>query len=526
MTMDAIDAEVIRCSLQSMLQEAETNICETAFSPIVYEIRDFCTAILTPDAQSIAQGIGGIPIFLGDLEAPVRSLMERRRNDLRPGDVYLTNEAAVCGQHLNNVAAMRPVFVDGILEAIAVMRVHWVDVGGRAAGGWVSDTTDVYQEGIQLPCVRIVREGFYESEVLNVVEVNVRYPEAVLGDLRAQVAATGILEERYLALRCRYSREELERAIEDIWDASELLAAAKVANWDVGTARASASLDPTESGGLPPIIEVTVTKEATGRIVVDFEGTSQQLAQPINSRFGAAVAAKIAYKILTLPDRAADEGAFRALDIRVPEGTFLSCLAGAPLAQWSAPLPTAVDAVLSAMGKLVPGHVSAAHHGELGGFALYGTDPVNGRSFYQIDTITGGWGATPTGPGRSGLKSICHGDTYTTPVEFEERAMPLRVRSYRLRRGSGGKGKFSGGMGTERVYDISVPASLNLGLVRSHLQPWGVQGGDAGKGSDVLIERPGQEAQELVRGTAIELPAGSTLTIRSGGGGGYGSPSE
>ena len=524
--MDPIDVEVIRSSFASMLQETEANICETAFSPIVYEVRDFCTALLTAEAEFIAQGIGGVPIFLGDLDAPVRDLMRRRSERIRPGDVYLTNEASVCGQHLNNVVVLRPIHIEDELEAIAAVRVHWVDIGGRAAGGWVSDTTDIYQEGLQLPCVLAARDGALVDDVLELVAANVRYPEPVMGDLRAQIAATTLLEERYRSLRARYKWSVVQAAIEQIWADSEALAAAAVRDWRVDKARATAYLDPPEPGQDPPTIHVTATKHPDGEIEVDFDGTSPEVRSPINSKFGAAVAARIAYKILTLPERTADEGAFRGLRINVPRATFLSCSSDMPLAQWSAPLPTAVDTVLAAMGQLVPGHVAAAHHGELGGFALYGRDPMSGRSFYQIDTITGGWGGTPSRPGRSALKSICHGDTYTTPAELEERSLPLIVCSYRLRPGSEGDGLNPGGCGTERVYEVRSTTYLNLGLVRAGLAPWGVEGGGDAESSDVIIERPGEPPQRILRGTAIELPPGTVLRLRSGGGGGYGRPSR
>lgn len=520
--MDPVDVEVIRCSFANFLREAEANICETAFSPIVYEVRDFCTALLTPDAQFVAQGLGGVPIFLGDLDAPVRDLMRRHAANMKPGDVYLTNEAAVCGQHLNNVVALRPVFVEGELELIAAVRVHWVDIGGRAAGGWVSDTTDIYQEGLQLPCVLAVRGEETRQSIVDLVAANVRYARDVLGDMRAQIAATRLLDRRYQRLRRRYAPQEIQAATEQIWSDSETLARRATDSWENSTGTAQAVLDAPHSDIEPPRINVTVTKNGDGTVLVDFDDTSPQVASPMNSKFGAAVAARIAYKMLTTPDRTVDQGAFRALQIHAPRGTFLSCGPDAPLAQWSAPLPTAVDTVLAAMGKLVPDHVSGAHHGELGGFALYGTDPDTGEDFYQIDTITGGWGGTPNGSGRSALKSICHGDTYTTPVELEERSLPLLVRAYRLRDGSGGAGAHPGGFGTERVYEIPTTTYLNLGLVRAQLPPWGVRGGQDGEPSYVIIERPDEPAERLHRATGVTLPAGTRLTIRSGGGGGYG----
>jgi N-methylhydantoinase B len=515
---DAIDVEVIRHALSGMLAEAEANICQTAFSPVVYEVRDFCTALLDRDARFVAQGVGGVPIFLGDLDAPVRRVLEQRGEGMRPGDVYLTNEAAVCGQHLNNVVAVRPLYAGGELEALAAVRVHWLDVGGRAAGGWVSDTTDIHQEGLQLPGLLVEREGALRPEVLDLVAANVRFPEMVLGDLRAQVAATALLEQRFEELCERFGSATYAAAVARIWDDSERLAAAQMQRWTGGaTVRASAALDDELR------IEVAV-EIADGRAIVDFGGTSAQSSRPVNSGHGARIAARIAYKCLTVPDRPADEGMFRALEIRVPGGTFLSCGAEAPMALWSAPLPVAVDTVLAAFARVVPDAVPAAHHGELGGFALYGTHPDSGERFYQIDTVTGGWGGGPAGRGRSALKSICHGDTYTTSVELEEQVLPVLVEGYRLRDGSGGAGRSPGGLGTERVYRIPTEMSLNLGLVRPALAPWGLDGGEPGAPSDAVIERPSAEPEVVTSGTALALPPGSRLRIRSGGGGGWGRP--
>lgn len=522
--MDAVDVEIVRCTLAASLEEAETNICQTSFSPIVYEVRDFCTAVLRPDGRFIAQGMGGIPIFLGDLDAPVRDLMTRHGATMRPGDVYVTNEAAVCGQHLNNVVALRPIFVDDEPVAVAAVRVHWVDIGGRAAGGWVSDTTDVRQEGLQLPCLLAERDGQVQNGLTDLVAANVRYADAVLGDLRAQLAVTSLLEERVRGLVAVYGVDGFRAAVERIWADTDRLVGAALAEWRTGRGEAEARLDTALGDDEPPTIHAAASLDDSGVVTVDFTGTSGQLAVPINSGFGSLIAARIAFKLLTAADRPPDDGGFRRLQVVIPDGTLLSAVTPAPLAQWSAPLPTAVDVVLRAMAPLVPDLVGGGHHGELGGFALFGVDPVTGEDFYQIDTITGGWGGTPRAPGRSALKSVCHGDTYTTSVELEERTIPLLVRAYRLREGSGGAGVHPGGLGTERIYDIRTPTRLNLGLVRGDLAPWGLDGGEPAAPSEVIVERPNAAAVRLMRGTAIELPSGSVLAIRSGGGGGFGAP--
>lgn len=526
--IDPITLEVIRHSLHAILDEQDTNITRTAFSPLVYEIRDFCTALLDPEGNLISQGRMGIPVFLSDLGPPIRDGLEiYGPKGFEPGDVVITNYAGVCGQHLNNVVMYVPAFCEGELVAFVAVRMHWSDVGGRSVG-LVSDTTEIYQEGLQLRTVKLYARGERNEEIARIIRHNVRMPENTFGDMNAQLAACRLGEARFTGLLARYGLETVTACIREIWARSERLARERVAELADGEYRADAFMD--DDGvdlGVPVPIRVRVVVDGS-ELTVDFSEVANQVRGPINSGASAGMAAaKIAFKLLTTPHLPADEGCFRPLRVILPPGKFISALEPAPMSQWTLPIPTIIDTILHALGEAVPDRVPGGHFGALNTYQFFGIHPATGRRYYHLDNGLGGWGATSAADGFGPLKSMVHGDTYNVPVEVEETMVTLRVRRFELRRDSGGAGRYRGGLGTAKEYDLLADGFISPGFDRSKCLPWGLAGGKPGAGSEIYFRAgPQGKAVFLNKATAVATPPGSNLLILTGGGGGHGDPLE
>jgi N-methylhydantoinase B len=526
--LDPITLEVVRHSLRAILDEQDTNITRTAFSPLVYEIRDFCTALLDAEGNLISQGRMGIPIFLSDLGPPIRDGLEiYGKRGFAPGDAVMTNYAAVCGQHLNNIVMYVPAFWKGELMAFVAVRMHWTDVGGRSIG-LVSDTTEIFQEGVQFRTVKLFNRGVLNEEIARIIRHNVRMPEHIFGDMRAQLAACRLGEARFVGLLERYGADTVLACVHEIWDRSERLAREQVARLPDGEYYAESFMD--DDGvdvGVPVPIRVRV-RIAGSDLTVDLSDVADQVRGPINSGTSAGMAAaKIAFKFLTTPHTPADEGCFRPLHVVLPPGKFISAREPAPMSQWTLPLPTVIDTILHAIGQAAPERAIGGHQGALNTYQFFGVHPRTGRRFYELDNGVGGWGATAEADGFGPAKSMVHGDTYNLPIEVEETMVPLRVRRFELRPDSGGPGRQRGGLGTIKEYEFTATTFLSPGFDRSQCRPWGVCGGKPGAGNAIYYRaRPDGEAVLMNKATAVPAPPGATLLVLAAGGGGYGDPLE
>jgi N-methylhydantoinase B len=526
--IDLVTLEVIRNSLKANLDEVEMTLCRTAYSSTIYEVRDMCAGWVDVEGNLIAQGRYGLPIFIGDLGLSIHRGIELfGLTSFRPGDVIVTNHAASCGHHLNNVVVYSPVFVRDELVGFTVTRAHWADVGGKAVGSWSTDSTEIFQEGVQFDNLRIMQAGKWDPQIERVIAANVRFPEQDLGDLRAQISACRLGERRLVELADRYGLDTVRTAIDRIWSQSEERARRVVAAIPDGTYRASSFMD---NDGVRPDetlnIEVAVTV-AGDAMTIDFTGTHEQAVGPLNCGMAGAVsAARVAFKCVTSPAATADEGAFRPLRLVIPPGTFISAQSPAPLAQWSSMLPTVIETVLTALAPALPDRIPAAHMGDPAACFIGRPSTPERPGFIHADPFPGGWGARPNGDGPITLKSYQHGDTYKMPAELEELRYPFRVVAYELRRDSGGPGRWRGGLGVDRTFEFLEDLQVTTSLERSKCPPWGLAGGFAGGAPVVALTYPDGRVERFNKATAKPVPAGSRLTVSTAGGGGYGPPVE
>jgi N-methylhydantoinase B len=525
---DSITIDIIRYALQAIPDQIEVDITRTAYSPLIYEYKDYAVGMVDAKGHLICQGKGGLPIFLANVLglAADDALKIYGEANIHPGDCIITNHAGTTGQHLNNVVMIDPVFdkANGKLFAFMCVLVHWIDIGGRYVGSSASnDTTDIFQEGTQFRTVKLRSRGEPVAEMYRMVEYNTRFPTAALGDLEAQVS--GCLKGRQLfeEILARYGAETVRTAIETSWRQSEAAARAAVRAIPDGTYCAESFLD-NDGIALDKLIRVPVTVTVSGdRMIVDFSEISEQVRGPFNSGMygGGITAARTAFKYLTTPDEPTNEGSFRPLEVVLPPGKFLSAGPTAALARYSSPLAAVMDTIIAALSKAMPDKVTAGHHANFGSHRFQGNNPRTGRLFSHLDTAHGGWGASLGRDGAGPYKTLAHGDTLDVPVEAQEALYPLTVDYYAFRSDSGGPGRFRGGLGIDKGYTVNAPCSLTVTFERYGCPPWGLFGGDNGQPGYVEIERVGAERKTVLKVSDTPLGPGDRVFIHTGSGGGY-----
>ncbi len=526
--VDPITLEVVRNALVAFADEMATVLCRTAYNMMIFEVRDYCVGICDPDGAIIAQNTGGLPIFLADLGAAVKGAVDiYGRDGFAPGDVLISNDPKICGQHLNNVVVFTPFFHEGELIAFPALRAHWVDVGGGSRGFGSTQSRELFDEGLQIRAIKAWKAGVPNEEALRLLRDNIRFPDSSFGDLRAQIAGCRLGEKRLAELWARYGSAEMRSAIAEIWDQSERLARAAVRAIPDGTYEAQSTMDHDFLDLDTPVpIRVKVLVEGD-EMTVDFSGLPPQLKGPMNAgESGGIAAARVAFKCLTSPNGVVNEGEMRPLKVVLPPGTMLSATPPAPLAFWSSSLPTVIDTILRALSDVLPERIPAGHKGDMSGIAMYGRDEKRQRPFICLNIFGGGFGAKPHADGESGVVSICQGAVQNAPVEVQEAYYPLVIEAHRLRRDSGGPGKYRGGLGTEIVMTSDQDFFMNTHLQRTKLPPWGLHGGgDALPMGAVFVDREGCERSAVALDKQLVRP-GEKVIVRAGGGGGHGDPLE
>jgi N-methylhydantoinase B len=526
--MDPVTLEVIRNALPAITNEMSLDLQRTSYNMMIYEVRDYCCALLDADGRLLAQNVGGVSHFVADLGTVVRDGVARHgRDGFAPGDVIITNHQRVGGQHLNNICTYTPFFFRGDLIGFAVIRAHWVDVGGMSTGfGAAGLVSDPWMEGLQLDQIKLYEGGEPDKKALQIIRDNIRFPENAMGDLRSQIAACSLAERRLHELFERYGRDVISASIEKIFDQTEAKCRAAVAQMPDGEYRAESLFDHDGVEKAKPVdIKVRVVVKGSD-MTIDLTKCSQQRLGAINSRTLAG--AYVAYKGITTPLEPVNEGSFRALKVEIQEGNFMMAKFPAPMAAWSVAIPTVVDTVLKALAPALPDRIPAAHLGTLGStIQFFGLDPKKGKGFVVQSIEGGGWGGRPWEDGESATVSVCQGDVRNAPIENIELKCPVLIESRGFRQDSGGAGKFRGGLGLEIRLRNLVEGRWNLGSPgRSMCPPWGLWGGKSGSVGLPMLRIAGEEEFKLVDVYQYRVPVDSVGVVRSGGGGGWGDPLE
>jgi N-methylhydantoinase B len=526
-SIDPVVTEIVRNGILAVTEEMKTNLMRTAYNIIIYEALDFTTGLFTPEGETVSIGIG-LPMFIRGMAETVKAKIRHFGKDgIKPGDIYITNDAYLTGSHLNHVTLTLPIFHKGALVGFSCCMAHWLDIGGTLGGM----TTDIYSEGIQLPILRLHKGGTVNDDVVDIIRQNVRLPSRAMGDLRAQVTAVKTGERRFLQLIERYGREPVLGAIAAIMDQAEALARTRTRSIPDGVYEAESYMDDDgiEVGKPVPIrVRVTVAGE---EMTIDLTDVSRQVRGFYNSGITTGYAcAQVAYKCITSPtDYPINDGSFRSLKTIVPPGRVISATRPAPMRWWMTYPMTIVDTIFKALSPAIPERVIAGHHADLLVAACHGINTRTSEFFIaNFGPLGGGWGAKHNEDGVSATVCINDGDTHNGPNEQGEAKFPLVVENYRLVPDSGGAGRWRGGLGVERVIRARTPMTMNTQIERAHCRPWGLNGGAEATGNEVALRLGGAWKTDFPNAKVLvaQLKAGDAFRIRSGGGGGYGSPLE
>lgn len=533
MKVDPITLEVIRNRLIAASRDIRRVVERAAYSPVLYEVIDFSCAILDAEANLVAE-TPGLPIFLANLSYSVQSTYATiGRENLKPGDVILCNDPYNGGgTHCPDIVVLCPAFFDGQIRGWAAFRGHTVDMGGIYPGGWYSNTTEVYQEGFRLPPVKIWVEGKPNEDVFRLIRANTRVPDSVLGDVRAMIAGVRTGSQRLLDVIDKYGLETTLAALDEILEQGEKLARAALARIPNGVYSAEAVLDGDGNDDAPLsqklLLKLTITVRDDS-MIVDFDGTSPQSIGPMNTPEPSTIsAARYGFKIITTPDQPSNEGSFRPLEIRIPEGSILKPRFPAATAMWPTPITTIPDLMLKAIAPAIPDRVRGGHFGDSMANFIYGVDPRTGSYYVCAEGDAGGYGGQPNRDGASTLFSMALGDTYNMPCEVAEVRFPWRVERFEFLQDSGGPGKYRGGLGARRDYRIiGHNAGMTVTTDRAlYTPPWGIFGGKNGRPSVTRVYRTDGREEQWRKVSNLPLQDGDVVSFQTGGGGGYGSPLE
>jgi N-methylhydantoinase B len=525
MKLDFTTIEVIKGALIYAAEEMGIALKKSAYSPNIKERMDHSCALFNHRRELVAQA-EHIPVHLGSMALAVKVGLETYRGELRPGDMLLLNDPYISGTHLPDLTLIAPIFYGDTVIGYAANKAHHTDVGGRAPGSLAADASELYQEGLIIPPVKLIERGRMNDELVNLIRSNVRTPDIQMGDIRAQVAANNTGARRVSELVDQYGVETLHASMDAIMDQSERRMRAELAEMPDGVYPAVDYLEDILPGGGDVQISVTVTKSRDS-VTFDYSGTSSQVERPVNAPLGVTVAG-IYYTLISVTDPTipVNDGCFRPVTLKVPEGSMMNPRRPAPVAGGNVETSQRnVDAIMKAFSQMVPGKVPAASQGTMNNITIGGLrDDGSPWTFYE--TIGGGNGARPNGDGVDGIHTNMT-NTMNTPIEALEGYLPISFKAYRLRPDSGGPGRFRGGCGIERTWTLtSRKATLSIMAERHKIRPWGLMGGHPGSPGAYTLIRANGEAVRLPSKCTVEMYRGDTLVILTPGGGGYGNPSE
>lgn len=518
---DAATLEIIRNRLLSAAEDMRVTLVRSAYTPTIYESEDCAIGLLDRDAEVIALSTG-LPIFLGNLgQAVVDSVTLRGgRETMRPGDVYLLNDAYVQGAHMQDCTSFAPIFWEDTLVGYAVARAHMVDLGSSEPGGGMA-ATSIFDEGLRLGPVRIFDADGPRDDILDTLRRNSRSGDELIGDVHAMAAAVSTGAARLAEIVERWGVEVFDAACEAIFDYSERETRAAISAIPDGTYTASACMD--DDGidvGVPVRISVAVTV-AGDEVSVDLAGTSPIVKGAINCGVSQTISSvRVGLRLLLGGERPPDGGTFRPVTVSVPRGCFLYAEEPAACGNYAASAVLLMDLVMKAFADALPHQVCAGQYGDTISELVWTSDR-NGGMLILGEAHAGGWGAGAGYDGADAVIDLTNGHFKNYSVELLENRYPVTVEQYGFRQGSGGAGRYRGGRGIVRRYRITEPALFYLWMDRETDPPWGLDGGGPGARGYASIRGADGEVK-LLKSEGRPLAAGDEVTIYTAGGGGFG----
>lgn len=523
--LDPIELEILQNALTAVAAEMDVTVWRTSRSTIVREMLDYSTAVFDAEGWNVAQS-ARIPQHLNSMSFCLRSIVERfiPLADWEEGDVVITNDPYCGGQHLPDIAAFRAVFQGGRRVAIVGTLCHHLDVGGMSAGSYSANATEIYQEGLRIPPLKLFKRGKRADEVWAMIGQNVRQPHTVLGDLQSQIASLGVGAASIAKLASKYGTETLLGACRQLLDASERAMREVIRGMPDGTYEFEDHLDDDGVDAERPVrIHARVTV-AGDELKVDLTGSSPEVHGPINATLGSTGSA-INFAVMACADRpiAPNAGCYRPVRIIAPEGLIVNARHPAPVAHRIAPCHVLLNVLFGALSQAVPDRLPAAYYG-VSYVCSFQTIAKEGTRRVLVEIEVGGGGGHPAQDGASAFSFGMHNNA-SIPIEMIESEMPLTITAYGLLPDTGGAGRQRGGLGLTREWRIDAErATFTAQMDRFRFRPYGLKGGHPGAAGRLTLLREGRAVALRSKVGNMPLRRGDVIRLETSGGGGHGDP--
>lgn len=522
--LDLVTLEIVWNGLRSVTDECFLTLQRTAFSTNIKERHDHSVAILDAHGRLIVQAENALPIHLASMSGLVQILISRFAGDIGPGDIFVGNDPHEAGgTHLPDINFAAPVFEGDRLIAFVCNIAHHADVGGAVRGSMSGGMTEIYQEGLRIPVIRLYRRGDLVRDVMEILLLNMRLPAERRGDLNAQIASCRLGADRLAQLVARYGITTILESYDEIVDRSRGRMLRAISAVPDGEWSYTDSMD--DDGVTSDEVAITVRVKKVGeRATFDFTGSSPQVAGNINLTLNA-VRSSVCYALKALldPDMPNNEGVVQAFEIVAPEGSIVNCRAPAAVALRANTCQRVIDVVLGALGPVMPDRAVGSANGANTSMVFAGVDPQTGRPYVYLETLGGGMGGRADRDGKDGVQ-VHITNTSNLPVEAIEMEYPLRVEEYSLVEDSGGAGRWRGGLGLRRVMRPVGHACEFSGVgERFRLAPPGIFGGEPGRPGRFDLRKADGTVERLAgKLTGFRLDPANAVSVETPGAGGYG----
>ncbi|MCM3530178.1 hydantoinase B/oxoprolinase family protein [Cytobacillus oceanisediminis] len=525
--VDPFTLEIVKDSLVAIGDEMFIALAKTSMSPIIYEVLDYASGLTDAKGQLLTQG-NGVTGFIGMLSDMVKQTLKKFGDGkLKEGDIIIINDSyGGGGSHLSDVGLVMPIFYEGEIVAFSANKAHWTEVGGKDPGSFSNDATDIFQEGLQFPSVKLFNEGEINQAIVDIIEANVRFPELSLGDMWAQVAALKTGEKRVKELCDKHGKPLFLSSVDYLLDHGEQLARQELTKLPKGTFHAEGFIDDDGFGNGPFKIKVKVTI-SDEKFVADFRGSHPQVPGPVNCSYTALVSAvRTIFLAITNSSQDANDGVFRPLEVITDKGSVLSAERPAPVSIYWESMLAGADLIWKALAPVIPHRLNAGHLLSVCSVVLSGLHQDTDEPFLIVEPSVGGWGASEGQDGARGQFCIGDGETYNVPVEVAETRYGIMVDEYSLHTDGAGAGEYIGGSGVIRSYKaLTDNQMVSVTFGRNKFVPWGMNDGNDGSANKVYIEKANGDVDgPFGIYPRYPLNKGDVVKLVTATGGGYGEP--
>ncbi|MFT6755731.1 MAG: N-methylhydantoinase B [Urechidicola sp.] len=527
--MEKFTLEIIQDALVAAGDEMFKTLERTSMSPIIYESLDYAVGITDSKGELLAQG-NGVTAFLAALDSVVKATLEKfdKNNPLKEGDIVIANTPyAGGGTHLSDVSIIYPVFYKDELIAFTVNKAHWTELGGTFPGSVSTVATEIFQEGLHFPFIKIKSEGKLNDSIIDLIRGNVRLPDSTLGDLFAGIAAAEVGSKRVISIIEKYGLDTYKRAKEDFLDYGERMCIEALKEIPNGVYEGETAIEDNGFGEGPFPIKAKITVTDT-EFIADFNGSHPQVKGATNLSFsGLVTGCRSLFKAITTPQMDANGGSFRPMKVICEPGTIVSAEAPSAVSVYYEVLITSIDLIWKILAPLIPDKLPAGHMRSVCATFISGIHPDTNQFYIQAEPLAGGWGASANHDGNRGQLSCGSGESYNIPIEIREMRYGIQVEQYAFHNEGGGYGEFQGGNGQYLDYKIvSEGAHVTAAFLGEKTKTWGMKNGHDGSYNYFMIIRKDGTKERRSLGTNIFLEKGDIVRCVTATGGGYGNPNK